>query len=60
MHATTGESEGEEAFYQCARFKGGSFFNLEWTEPECITIHKSGERLIIEAARLRDEEEGAE
>jgi DNA-binding response OmpR family regulator len=57
VHATTGESEGEEAFYQCARFKGGSFFNLEWSEPDSITIHTAGERLIIEAARLRDEKD---
>ncbi len=53
VHAASKDAQGEEAFYQCATYKGGSFFNLEWKEPEHVTIHKSGEHMIIEAARRR-------
>jgi len=54
-HATCGELAGEEAFYQCLTFSGGSFTNLPWQEPTQITINKPGEFLLMEAARKRDE-----
>lgn len=56
VHAVSEEAQGEEAFYDCARFKGGSFFNLAWQEPEQVTISKPGTNLLIEAARRQDEE----
>jgi DNA-binding response OmpR family regulator len=55
VHAVSEDTQGEEAFYQCATFKGGSFFNLEWREPDLVTIHKSAAHMIIEAARRRDD-----
>jgi len=56
VHAACGDTQGEDAFYLCATFKGGSFFNLEWKEPEFVTIDKSAEHLLIEAARRKREE----
>jgi two-component system cell cycle sensor histidine kinase/response regulator CckA len=54
-HATCGDLKGEEAFYYCVGFKGGSFSSLPWREPEEVTIAKPGEFLLFEAARKRDE-----
>ncbi|MFC1835172.1 PAS domain S-box protein [Thermodesulfobacteriota bacterium] len=54
-HATCGALEGEEAFYRCLNFVGGSFSNLPWREPERITVDKPGEYLLLEASRRRDE-----
>jgi hypothetical protein len=56
-HATNGELEGEEAFYQCIQLNGGEFVHLDWTEPEKTTIEKNGTALLFEAARRRDEAE---
>lgn len=55
-HAAFGPLEGEEALFKCLCFKGGRFSNLPWQEPERVTIHKPGDFLLLEAARLRDEE----
>jgi CheY-like chemotaxis protein len=57
-HAECGDLEGEEAFYTCVSFTGGSFVNLPWSEPEKTTITKPGDYLLMEAARRRDEERG--
>ena len=54
-HAVCGELRGEEALYHCVCFKGGSFMNRPWTEPETVTINRPGEFLLMEAARYRDE-----
>ncbi len=54
-HATCQHLEGEEALFECLGFKGGSFVNLPWNEPEKVTITRPGEFLLIEAARKRDE-----
>jgi hypothetical protein len=56
-HATNGELEGEEAFYQCVQLSGGEFVHLAWTEPEKTTIERDGTALLFEAARRRDEAE---
>ncbi|MFH0823229.1 MAG: PAS domain S-box protein [Pseudomonadota bacterium] len=53
-HAVCGDMEGEEALYQCLTFKGGNFSSLPWREPECVTINKRGEFMLMEAARQRD------
>ncbi len=55
VHAVTEETQGEDAFYQCATFQGGTFFNLAWREPDAVTINKPGEYMIIEAARRRED-----
>lgn len=55
-HAQCGDLEGEEAFYRCVGFTGGSFVNLPWSEPEKTTVTKPGDYLLMEAARRRDEE----
>jgi hypothetical protein len=54
-HAVCGDLEGEEAVYRCLSFRGGSFSNLPWREPERITIDSPTEFLLIQAARRRDE-----
>ncbi|MFC1836526.1 ATP-binding protein, partial [Thermodesulfobacteriota bacterium] len=54
-HAVCGELEGEDALYRCLAFKGGHFASLPWREPQRTTIHRSGEYLLLEAARRRDE-----
>lgn len=54
-HAVCGDLEGEEAAYCCMNFPGGSFANLPWQEPARTTISKSGDFLLIEAARRRDD-----
>jgi CheY-like chemotaxis protein len=55
VHAECGELNGEKAFYHCLSFEGGSFTSLPWSEPEAVTIEKDGEFLLLEAARLKDE-----
>ncbi len=57
-HAICGELRGEEALYHCVCFRGGSFMNRPWTEPETVTINRPGEFLLMEAARHRDEMRG--
>jgi PAS domain S-box-containing protein len=54
-HATCGELVGEDAFFRCLSFKGGSFSSLPWRDPEKISIEQAGEFLLFEAARRRDE-----
>jgi CheY-like chemotaxis protein len=54
-HAECDTLAGEEAFFQCLAFAGGSFANLPWREPAHVTIEKPGEFLLMEAARKRDE-----
>jgi len=55
VHAECGELEAKEAVFKCLGFAGGSFVNRSWREPRHISIEGSGEFLLIEAARLRDE-----
>ncbi len=55
IHAECGDYAGEEALHECLKFRGGSFSSLPWKEPEQSTIKKSGEFILMEAARRRDE-----
>jgi ActR/RegA family two-component response regulator len=55
VHACCGDLEGEPAFFRCLGFEGGSFNTLPWRQPERQTIDKTGEFLLIDAARLKDE-----
>ena len=58
-HAECGDLRGEEAFYKCMAFEGGSFSTLPWKEPESETIKTKGEFLLMDAAREKDETSGA-
>ncbi len=55
LHATCGNIIGEKAFCECLSFTGGNFASLPWKTPETQTIDKRGEHLLMEAARLTDE-----
>jgi CheY-like chemotaxis protein len=57
-HASCCGLTGDDAFYRCMNFEGGSFANLPWQEPDQYTINKPGEFLLVEAARKRDEKRG--
>jgi len=57
-HAVLGDIQGEEAFFQCVRFKEGRFTNLPWSKPVRNTITRPAGFLLVEAARIRDEEGG--
>lgn len=54
-HAECGELQGEEAFYKCLSFKGGTFVSLPFDEPRARTIRSKGDFLLMDAARLKDE-----
>jgi hypothetical protein len=58
-HAECGDLKGEEAFYRCMAFSGGSFSTLPWEEPSEVTIETKGEFLLMDAAREKDETSGA-
>ncbi len=58
-HAECDKLSGEEAFYKCMAFEGGSFSTLPWREPERETIQTKGEFLLMDAAREKDETSGA-
>jgi|GEM_PF-5883742 len=55
LHAVSGELDGEEAFYRCLQSEGGIFTHIPWSEPGTRTIEASGEFLLLQAARRRDE-----
>jgi hypothetical protein len=55
FHASLGNLQGEEALMACLSFRGGSFSNLPWRQPDARTITKPGDFLLMEAARKRDE-----
>jgi len=57
VHAQTLEREGESAFYEILSWPNGEF-NVVPTELEMIgkiSIHKPWQQLVLEAARLKDE-----
>lgn len=54
-HAECGDLEGEQAFYRCLDFGGGTFATKPWKEPVHRTITTRGDFLLMEAARLKDE-----
>jgi ActR/RegA family two-component response regulator len=55
VHAECGDLVGEQAFFCCLAFEGGSFSTLPWRPPAQRTIEKPGEFLLMDAARLKDE-----
>jgi DNA-binding NtrC family response regulator len=55
VHAELGDKVGKEAFFECMRFKGGSFSTMPWKSPGEKTIDEVGDFLLMEAARIKDE-----
>ncbi len=56
VQATFGDLEGEEAFYKCVALTGGAISCRDWEEPATRTIASPSEFLLLEAARLKDEQ----
>lgn len=56
VHASFGELEGEEAFFRVFSFKDGRFSFLSEPRPQSRTIFTDLTAILIEAARLSDEE----
>jgi len=56
VHATTNDQEGVEAFNRIMALKGGEFKILPFKVPESKSIEGSWEFLLMEAARLADEQ----
>ena len=55
IHATIGDSEGYDAFYQVMTLRGGEFQTQPFSDPPKYTITNSWEFLLMESARLLDE-----
>lgn len=55
VHAECSGKRGEEGFYHCLSFEGGSFSELPWQEPPERSVSVPGEFLVMEAARIKDE-----
>ena len=55
MHAACDSCEGQEAFFRCLAFQGGSFTTLPWREPPASCTPARGDFLLMEAARRKDE-----
>jgi hypothetical protein len=56
VHATAGALTGEKAFYRLLSLTGGEFRLQPFKKPPERTIHGQWELLIMEAARVHDEE----
>jgi predicted regulator of Ras-like GTPase activity (Roadblock/LC7/MglB family)/ActR/RegA family two-component response regulator len=55
VHAMCGQETGEIAFFTILDFNGGSLQNIRGVEPPIVSIHKSIEGLLFEAAVKNDE-----
>ncbi|HEX8371840.1 MAG TPA: response regulator [Chthoniobacterales bacterium] len=55
IHATAGTMEGYDAFYHVMTLRGGEFLTQPYAEPDKHTITSSWEFLLMESARLCDE-----
>ena len=55
IHATSGELEGEEAFYQIMAWGSGTFESMAASPLPVPNIDKPWEHLLMEGARLSDE-----
>jgi hypothetical protein len=55
VHAECSGLTGEQAFYHCLAFDGGSFSSLPWSDPEVNSIKRRGDFLLLDAAREKDE-----
>ena len=60
IHAQASELAGEEAFNRLLSLSGGQFHLKPFIEPPGTTITGSWEFLLMEAARQRDETQGAD
>jgi len=56
VHAATGTLIGEKAFYRLLSLTGGEFHLQPFKQPPERTIHGQWEFLLMEAARIHDEE----
>ena len=56
VHATAGALAGEKAFYRLLSLTGGEFRLQPFKKPPERTVHGQWEFLLIEAARIHDEE----
>jgi predicted regulator of Ras-like GTPase activity (Roadblock/LC7/MglB family)/CheY-like chemotaxis protein len=55
VHAMCGQETGEVAFFTILGFNGGSLQNIRGVQPPIVSIHKSIEGLLFEAAVKNDE-----
>src|SRR5208282_2228088 len=56
VHATAGTLTGEKAFYRLLSLTGGEFRLQPFQKPSERTVHGQWEYLLMEAARVHDEE----
>jgi len=56
VHASLGELSGEEAFFQIIELQKAELHNLNNVEPPQVSMGKSVESLLLEAAVKKDEE----
>ncbi len=55
VHAMCDQQVGEKAFFTILSFDGGSLQNIRGVQPPIVSIHKSIESLLFEAAVKNDE-----
>jgi predicted regulator of Ras-like GTPase activity (Roadblock/LC7/MglB family)/CheY-like chemotaxis protein len=55
VHAICGQITGEDAFFKVLEFQDGSLQNIRGAEPPVVSINKSLESLLFEAAMRSDE-----
>jgi CheY-like chemotaxis protein len=60
VHAEHGDLEGEEAFFKTITLEGGEIVSLPLPEDIPVTIQRPVTALILEGARLKDEEHAIE
>jgi predicted regulator of Ras-like GTPase activity (Roadblock/LC7/MglB family) len=60
VHAMCDQETGEDAFFTILRFNGGSLQNIRGVQPPIVSIGKSIEGLLFEAAVKNDEESALE
>lgn len=56
VHAMCGDITGEDAFFTILGFHGGSLQNINGVQPPIVSIEKSLEALLFEAAMQSDEQ----
>jgi len=59
VHAMCDQVSGEDAFFKVLEFQGGTLQNIRGVEAPIVSIEKSLESLLFEAAVRNDEFEGA-
>ena len=60
VHAMCDQDIGESAFFTILGFNGGSLQNIRGVQPPIVSIHKSMESLLFEAAVNNDEKTAAQ